>query len=151
MTLDQLNEILNIYGGDDRRWPMESREQCLQLIATDPAAKSLLDQHQALDTQLKELPAPQFPGLEQRVLTQELPPRVPGLTDRLVNWLIPPGQSASKLFRPAFAACLPLLLGIVVGNFYSFGVDSANDGFQYWEDELMMLSFNEYNETDSAQ
>jgi hypothetical protein len=39
-----------------------------------------------------------------------------------------------------------LAFGIVVANYFSFGVGIENDGFQYWGDELAMLSLTDYTE-----
>lgn len=151
MTLDQLQKLLETYGCNESHWPLETREQCHSLIAREPAAQTLLKQYQMLDEQLDQLQSPEFPGLEQRVLNQDLPLRGTGLIDRLLNWLVPSSATGAGLLRPALAACLPLVLGIVVGNFYSFGFEAYGDGFQYWEDELLMLSFNDYSEIGSAQ
>ncbi len=151
MTLDQLNELLETYGCNENQWPTNVREQYQNLIARSPEAKALLEQHRALEEQLSSISVPEFAGLEQKVLHQTLPAREAGMLDRLVNWLIPANETPGKLLRPAFAACLPLVLGIVVGNFYHFGYDSISDGFQYWDDELLMLSFSDYNESGIVQ
>ena len=52
------------------------------------------------------------------------------------------------MWKPVAAACLPLVFGIILGNFYSFGVTFESDEIEYWEDELSMLSFNNYSEND---
>lgn len=151
MTVDKFNDILETFGCDSRHWPESDRETCLQLMAENPQAKDLFERHLLLASNLDQLQVPDFPGLEQRVLSQNLPPRAQGILDRFVNWLLPAADSGSRLWRPALAACLPLVMGIVVGNFTSFGIDTGSDGFQYWEDELIMLSFNEYSEIGSQQ
>ncbi|MEQ8312725.1 MAG: hypothetical protein RL839_16995 [Gammaproteobacteria bacterium] len=147
MTLHKLTDILESHGCDSSRWPEGDRQPCLNLIATDSQASALYDQYAALEKQLDHLQAPDFSGLEQRVLQQELPERTLKLSDRLVNWLLPSAGN-NNYWRPALAACLPLVMGIMVGNYSSFGSTVSDDGFQYWEDELLMLSFNEYTETD---
>ena len=147
MTLHKLTDILESYGCDTSRWPEGDRQQCLDLIATDSQASALYQQFVSLENQLDHLQAPDFSGLEQKVLQQQLPKRAPKLSDRLVNWLLPSAGS-HNYWRPALAACLPLVMGIMVGNFSSVGSNTSDDGFQYWEDELMMLSFSEYTETD---
>jgi hypothetical protein len=40
-----------------------------------------------------------------------------------------------------------LVFGIVLGNYFSFGIGIEDDGFQYWDDELAMLSLTDYTET----
>ncbi|MCG8414581.1 MAG: hypothetical protein MI746_10230 [Pseudomonadales bacterium] len=145
MTLDEFTHILEVYGSDAEQWPDSQREACLHFTKVNTQAKALLASYQQLDAKLNTIAAPSFPGLEQRVLTQSLPAKQSGLLDSIINWLLPEADSWSDLWRPATAACLPLVLGIVVGNFYSFGITVEDDGFQYWDDELLMLSFNEYS------
>lgn len=149
MTVDKLNDILETCGCDSSHWPEPDKQECLKLIASDARARALFERHQFLASQLDQIPVPRFPGLEQKILSQGLPPRASSLLDRFVNWLLPASDGGSRLWRPALAACLPLVMGIVVGNFTSFGIDTGSDGFQYWEDELTMLSFNEYSDNDS--
>ena len=39
---------------------------------------------------------------------------------------------------------LLLVLGIVIGNFFHFGVNATTEpSFESWDDELVMLSFND--------
>ena len=51
-------------------------------------------------------------------------------------------------WRPALAACLPLVFGIVLGNYYSFGISSEVDEFDYWEDELAMIALTDISESE---
>ena len=90
---------------------------------------------------------PNFPGLESRILNQPLPERNRGLFEAAVNWLMPEGSLGNQVWRPAIAACIPLVFGIVLGNYFSFGIGVEDDGFQYWGDELAMLSLTDYPET----
>jgi len=149
MTLDQFEQVLQTCGSDPQSWPAPSRTDCESLLRTDPQAQQLHRSYQQLDASLDALPAVAFPGLEQRVLHQALPARKPqpssSPVDRLLEWLLP--QSGAPLWRPALAACLPLVFGIVIGNFYSFGIGNSGDGFRNWDDELLMLSFNEYSDS----
>lgn len=145
MTLDEFTHILETYGANESRWPHESRDECQNFIQSNPRAQELLLSFSELDNTLNAIPQPHFPGLEQRVLTQYLPERQKHVLDKLISWLLPESNSFNALWLPALTACLPLVFGIVVGNFYSFGYDIEVDGFQYWDDELIMLSFNDYS------
>ena len=89
-----------------------------------------------------------FSGLEAKILGQSLPPRTPSLLEQLLEWLLPNSGFTLRLWQPVAAACLPLVFGIVLGNFYSFGVTFESDEMEYWEDELTMLSLNNYSEND---
>ena len=147
MTLDEFTHILESFGAEQCQWPETERVACQQLLQSSPEAQALLSSFRRLEASLDTIPQPVFPGLETRVLNQELPDKQLDIFDRLFSWLLPETDSVDRLWRPAVAACLPLVFGIIVGNFYSFGYDSTDDGFQYWDDELLMLSFNDYSES----
>ena len=89
---------------------------------------------------------PEFRGLEQKVLKQALPPQRNSLLAQLLNWIIPKEASNKQLWRPAVAACLPLMFGIVLGNYYSFGIDTVIDEYDYWEGEFAFLALSDYSE-----
>jgi hypothetical protein len=147
MTLEQLTHLIAIHGGERANWPQESREQALPLLDSSAAARALLEQQQAVDALLDQLPLPKFDGLEARILNQTLPPRQRSSLERFVSWLLPDRGLTLQWWRPAAAACLPLVFGVLVGNYFSFGVANEDDGFHYWEDELTMLSLTNYAES----
>ena len=103
-----------------------------------------------------------YSRVEARVLNQPLPPQsqstVPGtpsfargLTqsiDALIDWVSPRGQT---LWQPVLAASCSLVLGIVIGNFFHFGVNATTEpSFESWDDELVMLSFNDMTSLDET-
>ena len=146
MTLAEFTHILETYGSNAQRWPESDRANCLELVNSNPQAKSLMSSFVQLDSKLDAISHTEFPGLETRVLAQSLPPKNISKLDKFIAWLLPESDPFSSLWRPALTACLPLVFGIVVGNFYSFDFEVGDDGFQYWDDELLMLSFNDYSE-----
>ena len=94
-----------------------------------------------------------YERIESRILNQSLPPQgaqTPRKVlaasdgfmrsiDALIDWLNPQHQ---RLWRPIFAAACPLVLGIVIGNFFNFGLTPTSEpNFGSWDDELVMLSF----------
>ena len=100
-----------------------------------------------------------YSRVEARVLNQPLPPQSQltqsqptkpdavfdgGLThaiDALIDWVSPRRQT---LWQPVLAALCPLTLGIVLGNFFHFGINTTTEpSFESWDDELVMLSFND--------
>ena len=140
MTLDEFSLVLDTYGNNRDNWPVESLAACQSLLDSSNEARQLLESHNQLAGALDNLPTPEFPGLESRVLNQYLPPRLRSPVDRLMEWLLPEAGSLANLWRPAMAACLPLVFGIVLGNYYSFGINDSND-FDNWDDELLMIAF----------
>lgn len=94
-----------------------------------------------------------YERIESRVLNQSLPPQDAQTPrkelaasdgfmrsiDALIDWLNPQHR---RLWRPVFAAACPLVLGIVIGNFFHFGLTTKSEpNFESWDDELVMLSF----------
>lgn len=146
MTLEEFTKLVEDYGCEPSRWPVGLRQECENFIAGSTEARALINQQQDLDTLMDRLRVPEFPGLEARVLNQALPPRSASPVDQFLQWLLPTGSVGKQLWRPAMVACLPLVFGIVIGNFYNFGVGLRSEGFEYWDDELYMLSLNDYTE-----
>ncbi len=146
MTLEEFTKIIVCYGAQSDRWPAAVRDAAIDLTATSTEAQNLLAEYVQLEALLDQQQVPDFPNLESRILSQTLPARNHALIDRLINWLLP-ATSVRLLWRPVLAASLPLFFGIVVGTFFSFGVDvEAIETAEYWEDELYMLSLNDYSE-----
>ncbi len=140
MTLDEFSLVLDTYGNDRDNWPVETLAECESLLNSNFEARQLLQSHNQLAEALNRIPTPEFPGLESRVLNQYLPPRLRSPVDRLMEWLLPESSSVVGFWRPAMAACLPLVFGIVLGNYYSFGIDNSYE-FDNWDDELLMIAF----------
>lgn len=146
LTLSDFTNLLDRHGANLDTWPAPARAAGQHLLDSDVAAQDLLRRQRQLDSLLDALPIPEFAGLESRVLHQPLPPRSRSVMDAALEWLFPANALGRQFWRPAMAACLPLVFGIVVGNFYSFGITTENPGFDYWDDELYMLSLNDYTE-----
>jgi len=148
MTLEEFTKIVAIYGSDTEAWPIVVRDDCKALIADSSEARTLIKQQQELDRLMDQLAAPEFPDLEARVLNQTLPDRSGSAIDSLMDWLLPENNFGKMLWRPVMIACLPLVFGILLGNFFSFGVFIIADEYEYWEDELTMLSLTDYSESE---
>jgi hypothetical protein len=146
MTLEEFTQIIDSHGSEPARWPEGLRQQCENFLANSVAASVLIRQQQEVEMLMDQIELPAFPGLEARVLTQPLPPHRNSALDQFLAWLLPPDNLGKHFWRPAMAACLPLVFGTVIANFYSFGVNVQSEGFEYWDDELYMLSLNDYTE-----
>ena len=129
-------------------WPEFLREDLEAFLAKNESARSLLSEYSQLEQSLDKIAVPDFPGLETRVLNQSLSPRQQSLFVSLISWLLPTENFGANLWRPALAACLPLVFGIVLGNYYSFGISSEVDEFDYWEDELAMIALTDISESE---
>lgn len=147
MTLEEFTRIIDLYGAESARWPKRLRSECEYFVSNNIEARTLLNQQWKVDGLMGQLQVPSFPGLETRVLNQPLPERNRSIFEEVMGWLIPDENFGKQVWRPAIAACIPLVFGIVLGNFFSFGIGAEDDGFQYWDDELAMLSLTDYTET----
>jgi hypothetical protein len=146
MTLDEFTRIIDLYGTESERWPRSQRAECESFLANNIEARGLLNQQWQIDDLLAKLEQPNFPGLETRVLNQPLPERSRSPLDAIISWLIPNDSFGKQVWRPAVAACIPLVFGIVLANYFSFGIGVEENGFQYWDDELALLSLTDYTE-----
>ena len=146
MTIEEFTRIVETYGSQSSRWPMSVRDDCLGFLANNAEAQDLANQHEELEKLMNQIAAPVFPELESRILSQSLPEQGRSTIDQLLEWLLPANSFGKQIWRPAMLACLPLFFGIIIGNYFSFGIDLESDGFAYWEDELTMISLNDYTE-----
>ncbi|MEQ8953214.1 MAG: hypothetical protein RL120_03710 [Gammaproteobacteria bacterium] len=142
MKLDQFTKLLPVYGPDLQRWPDTLGDSARLLLANDQQALALLEQEQKLAAMLDAVSVPDMPGLEHRVLSQALPPQPESRLDLLLNWLLPVDASG-QWWRPALAATVPLIFGVVLGNFFSFGVTGVSE-VQNWQEEMYLVSLIDY-------
>jgi hypothetical protein len=58
MSLAEFARLLDVYGAERTRWPVEARAAAAHLIATDAEARRTLAEAEALDRLLKRAPVP---------------------------------------------------------------------------------------------
>ena len=58
MTIADLERLLDVYGSDRTRWPVDARAGAGQLATRDKAARRLLGEAEALDRVLERAPLP---------------------------------------------------------------------------------------------
>src|SRR5262245_35927065 len=71
MTIAEFERLLDVYGSDRTRWPLEARSGAGQLVARDRAARRLLAEAEALDRALDRAPLPSLAreaALAERIL-----------------------------------------------------------------------------------
>ena len=147
MILENFTKIIDLYGTKPARWPKRLRRESEYFLADNIEARTLLNQQWQVEEIMKQLEIPSFPGLEARVINQPLPERNRYCFEKLMNWLISDENFSKQVWRSIVAACIPLAFGIVLGNYFSFSIGIEDYGFQYWDDELTMLSFTDFTET----
>lgn len=148
MTAQRFEQIVTAYGSEPSRWPAAEREAALHYLTITPSANGLIEEYRELNSLLDSVCVPELGSMEQRVLRALQEATRESLLDRVMEWLLPrQGRGMAWAWRPALIACLPLICGIYMANFYSFGVDTGIDTAENsWQEELYLISMNDYAE-----
>ncbi len=144
MTAERFKEIVAAYGSSSEHWPESERAEATTYLSSSIEAQHIVCDASELDSLLSEFQVPEFPGLQEKVLNQILPPRSEGIIEYFLDWILPQSQhSPIQLWRPALVACLPLLFGLFLGTQFTFGIDELDNS---WDVELALLSLNDFSE-----
>lgn len=145
ITPERFATIIEAYGSEPERWPDDERAWALAYLEQNLPAQTLVAEYRMLDELLDQFPVTEISRLEQRMLERAVEAVDSNLFDRLMDWLLPrSGRVLAWMWRPALVACLPLICGLYLGNYFSFGIDGSQHSR---EEELYMLSLNDYAET----
>ena len=140
MNIKQLTLIFEVYGSKPEGWPVDKVKEIYDLLETNSDAISLKKEFDEMDQTLNELHLPDFDNLTQQILDRQLPQRNSNLATDLLNWIWPAHRSIRYFWRPISAAALPLLFGIFLGNYFSFGINYESSDSEYWAEELTILA-----------
>jgi len=108
VNLARLAEILDAYGADPRRWPVEERAAAEKLVAESVEAGSLHADAAALD-KLMDLSV--APAASPELMARVLAGRAPAGADGWLTILWPFGP----VWQPLSAMALAAVLGIAIG------------------------------------
>ncbi len=139
MTIERFSQLLEAYGGNAKRWPIEEQLAALNLLEQSVEARRLQQSSLTLDRLLNSVQiSPPSRMLQERILAQVQP--LTSQAQDVWQWFIQliVGTTPSEHFwRPAVALAIPLLLGIVIGlNLASIPTDD-ND---WIEEEVSLLA-----------
>ena len=140
MNIKQLTLIFEVYGSKPEGWPVDKVKEIYDLLETNSDAISLKKEFDEMDQTLNELYLPDVDRLTQQILDRQLPQRNSNLATDLLNWIWPAHRSIWYFWRPISAAALPLLFGIFLGNYFSFGINYESSDSEYWAEELTILA-----------
>jgi len=117
ITREQFSQLVDAYGGDTKRWPIEKQAAALKLLEESVEARHLQCSASNLDHLLDSVPiSPPTAMLRQRILTQTQRYTEPAQDawQWFIHWLM--GTTIREHFlRPAFALMVPLLFGMLLG------------------------------------
>lgn len=145
ISSERFAAIVEAYGTEPARWPAEERTAAALHCATHPEAQALVEEFEALDELLNQFQIADLSVLQRNVLNQVARTSAGNFFDRLLDWLLPHSERLMAwLWRPALVACLPLVCGILLADYFSFGIEGVQNSR---EEELYLLSLNDYTET----
>lgn len=147
MTLssERFTAIVEAYGTEPARWPTEERTAAMTYCATHPETQALMTEFRALNEILNQFDVADLSVLERNVLGQAARTSAGNVFDHLLDWILPHSERLMAwLWRPALVACLPLVCGVLLADYFSFGIDGVQNSR---EEELYLLSLNDYTET----
>lgn len=131
-------ELLDVYGADFERWPVEERAAAEQLVLESEEARSARREAEGLDELLDQAPAVD-PSDILKARVHDIPNRVrPAGTRQRSGWL--------RRLGPTLALAAAALLGVAAGNLTydspgeRVSVDPAEMTSEDWE-ELTELAF----------
>jgi hypothetical protein len=133
MDPERLEQLLDSYGADERRWPAELRATMLDTLDAHPGARQQRQAARDLDLLLDSY-QPAATDLSPRILNAL--PQNP--VERLFAWLLP--EAPGMWWRPALAGALPFVLGLAIGfsDPDALGLSGAgNDGWEAQERALL--------------
>jgi len=138
MDINTFETIIKRYGTRPDHWPAEDRQPAVELLGRSEAARAIVAAHQPLDDALTRYSVDvDVKRLEQRILEQVERMRR-SRVDRLVRWLWPDPAEPASIWRPALAAAVPLVFGVIIGS--SATTLTLDGSVQYpVEEELYMM------------
>lgn len=157
MNLERFKQIVESYGAESARWPIDEAESARLFLSSSSNAQRCLSEaaktDQYLDTirvdpstaVLDRITLGIEAGIEAGIAAEHKVPiaaRVsssPNLISRFIEWFTPTQPRAIASFiRPTLAACLPLVLGIGIGMNVSLDDESTLSSNE--EIQLLALS-----------
>jgi hypothetical protein len=140
MTIGDLERLLDVYGSDRTRWPVDARSGAGQLATHDKAARRLLGEAEALDRVLERAPLPSLvreAALADRIIAAaQRSPRIVHIDDapapkaaiaaeNVIRW--PGGRDRSRWVRSEAGRVAGLFAASLLCGIY-FGVSNVAQG-----------------------
>jgi hypothetical protein len=145
MDLHTFTQLLERYGTTESNWPAQVRDEAAAFVAANPEAQSVKARFRPLDEALDRYEVhPDNERLRAAILAR-IDDRPAAMRRRdpldvIMRWLFPDVPDLRVLWRPALAASLPLLAGIIIGS--TFTID-ALDTTDSWDEEIQLLALEE--------
>lgn len=140
MDLETLKTLVDCYGTDPGRWPEDKQAGARALIARSAAARSIVHESMSLDAAMDRASVNvDVTALEARIMSA-VARQSTSWMERFIDWLMPDLRQPVTLWRPALAASLPLVFGVVLGISVSFdSINSINSIDTYSDEEALIM------------
>ena len=138
MTIADLEHLLDVYGSDRTRWPVDARTGAGQLATRDRAARRLLGEAEALDRVLERAPLPSLAreaALADRIISAaqrsprivrlEETPAPAGTSENVIRW--PGARAKSQWLQSDAGRVAGLFAASLLCGIY-FGLSNAAQG-----------------------
>jgi hypothetical protein len=138
MTIGDLEYLLDVYGSDRTRWPVDARSGAGQLATRDKSARRLLGEAEALDRVLERAPLPSLAreaALADRIIAAaQRSPRIVHIDDapapaaggeNVIRW--PGARDRSQWLRSDASRVAGLFAASLLCGIY-FGLSNVTEG-----------------------
>lgn len=150
MNIQRFKELIEAYGTRSERWPEADRPAALIFLEADRDAVEIINELRRLDEALDADIVAQSTNLKADILHQISLTTVNraeknrnDLFSKLRHWLGPYPNGSFVIWRPAIAACIPLLAGVYLGSVVETGSD---DQLFEWEEDIYVMGLVSENE-----
>ena len=111
MNKTEFENLLSSYGANLSRWPEAQRDAAMSALAIHLDWQTQITEEKRLDDLLDgyTVDSSMLAALERQILNKAIFRRT--VLDKLLDWVSP----AHGLWKPALAACLPILVGLSIG------------------------------------
>lgn len=135
MTSDRFSRILQAYGANPERWPVDERQPAEQFLASNRQALGLQADEQWLDDVMNQFKVETDTSRIRSRIMSALPRGRLRRVDKILEWLFP--EHVELIWRPILAAALPLALGLGL----SLSTMQTADEWDRWEQEIYLMGF----------
>lgn len=162
MNIQKFRKLIEAYGTNSEAWPSADKVDALIFLDVDPVAKSVVAEFGQLDQILNADVVTESPTLKMNILKRIESSNAKSLdlaianatgfestspeststdsnTDlitRIWKWLASPSDDTFVIWRPAMAACIPLLAGIYLGAMMG---TSTDENLLEWEEDIYVM------------
>lgn len=147
MNIQTFRKLIEAYGTNSKVWPSADKVDALNFLDVDPVAKSVVAEFRYLDQILNADVVTESPMLKVNILNQIENSNTTSADSKsadsstdfitiIWHWLASPSDDTFVIWRPAMAACIPILAGIYLGTMMD---TSTDENLFEWEEDIYVM------------